>query len=423
MSGITLLLLLLAFIICGIPVAWSFGLSSALYMLFHGIDLSVFIQRLGSSMDSFTILAIPLFMLAGEIMNSGGITKRIIVFADSMVGHMHAGLGHVNILASLIFSGMSGSAVADTSALGTILIPSMEEKGYSRDYSAAVTAASSTIGPIVPPSIPMIIYGITVGVSITDLFLAGFIPGILMAITLMVMNGILGKSQSVAKSQYFSSSRFIKGMSVGIIPSLLPIIIVGGMVFGYFTATEAAGVAVVYGIILGIIYRQIGIKELFKTLNSVSYKTGTVVIILGFAFLFGWIIALEQIPAEIADFLFGLTTNKVILLAMINIFLVIVGLFLEANAAILILAPVLVSVIEQLGVNPVHFGIIMVLNLMIGLITPPVGACLYMVSEVADIKVERVIVSVLPFIVPLILTLLIVTYVPQIVLFLPNLLH
>lgn len=420
MSSLSLMLALIIFLVCGIPVAWSFGLSCALYMLCQGIDLSIFVQRLGSGMNSFPLLAIPLFMLAGEIMNSGGITRRIIRLANSLVGHLPAGLGHVNILASLIFSGMSGSAVADTSALGTVLVPAMEKQGYSRAYSAAVTAASSTIGPIVPPSIPIVIYGLTAGVSIKDLFLAGFVPGLLMAVTLMVMNSILGARQHILAKIEFSWGELRQGLSLGILPTLLPLIIVGGMTLGFFTATEAAAVAVVYGIILSLVYREASIKSLFKTFSSTAYKTGVVVVIIGFATLLGWIIALEQVPSKIASVVLALTTNKVIILALINAFLLIVGFFLEANAAILILAPVMVPMIEKVGVDPVHFGIIMVLNLMIGLITPPVGGCLYMVSEVANISVEKVVIGVLPFMIPLLVTLLIVTYLPQIVLFLPH---
>jgi len=420
LSSLSLMLALIIFLVCGIPVAWSFGLSCALYMLCQGIDLSIFVQRLGSGMNSFPLLAIPLFMLAGEIMNSGGITRRIIRLANSLVGHLPAGLGHVNILASLIFSGMSGSAVADTSALGTVLVPAMEKQGYSRAYSAAVTAASSTIGPIVPPSIPIVIYGLTAGVSIKDLFLAGFVPGLLMAVTLMVMNSILGARQHILAKIEFSWGELRQGLSLGILPTLLPLIIVGGMTLGFFTATEAAAVAVVYGIILSLVYREASIKSLFKTFSSTAYKTGVVVVIIGFATLLGWIIALEQVPSKIASVVLALTTNKVIILALINAFLLIVGFFLEANAAILILAPVMVPMIEKVGVDPVHFGIIMVLNLMIGLITPPVGGCLYMVSEVANISVEKVVIGVLPFMIPLLVTLLIVTYLPQIVLFLPH---
>lgn len=414
-------LLFLSFLI-GIPIAWSFGLISFAYLHTSGFSFSIIIQRLGSGMDSFTLLAIPLFMLAGEVMNTGGITRRIIALADSIVGHMTAGLGQVNIFASLIFSGMSGSAVADTSALGTILIPSMEKRGYPRPFSAAVTAASSTIGPIVPPSIPIVIYGITAGVSIVRLFLAGFLPGLLMTVTLMVMNFYIGKKKNIVNENRFSFPKFFSAFKSGIWPILMPVIIVGGMVTGKFTPTEAAGVGVLYGIILGVLYRELTIKNFIQSLRSVAYKTGIVVVLIGFATIIGWIMSMEQIPVLIANWLTGLTSNIYLILLFINVFLLIIGLFMEANAAILILAPVLVPVITRLGIDPIHFGIIMVLNLMIGLITPPVGACLYMVSEVADIKVEKLIYSVLPFLVPLIITLLIVTYFPQLVLFIPKML-
>jgi len=387
------------------------------------ITLQVIPQMMITTFDSFVLLAIPLFMLAGQLMNSGGITDKIFSFANKLIGHMKGGLSHVNVVASMIFAGMSGSAVADAAGLGQIEIKAMVEEGFDPDFSAAITAASSTIGPIIPPSIPFVIYGSMTGTSIGALFVAGAIPGLLMGLSLMFICYIIS-----VKRGYPSHKRAsIKEIAISFIkavPSLLtPIIIIGGILFGVFTPTEAAAVAVVYALILGIlIYKEIKLRDLLGILLDVGKNTASIMFIVSTATVFGWILTYQGIPQRLAVLLLSITQNIYLILLIINLLLLLVGCFMETIAAQLVLIPVLVPIIDILGIDRLQFGVIITLNLMIGLITPPVGVCLYVVSNIAKIPFERVVKATLPFILVLIIVLMLITYVPGISTFLPKLL-
>lgn len=410
-------------IVLRLPIAFCLGASSLIFLIGSGTSLLIIPQIMATTFDSFVLLAIPLFMMAGELMNSGGITKRLFGFAAELVGHIRGGLAHVNVVSNMIMAGMSGSAVADASGIAVIAIPSMVEEGFDVDFSAAITAAASTIGPIIPPSIPFVIYAATSGVSVGALFAAGAIPGVMMGIFLMVAAYFISIKRGYpcrprAKLLDLLSS-FIKAF-----PSLLtPIIIIGGILSGVFTPTEAAGVAVLYALILGVfIYKELTLSELIKLILSVAKNSASIMIIISMASVFAYVLAYQGIAQSVAQFILAITNNKYIVLFIINILLLIVGCFMEPTSTLLVLVPMLLPVIDAVGIDRVHFGVVAVLNLMIGLVTPPVGVCLYIVSKVAKISFERTVNAVWPLILVLILVLLIITYVPVIVLFLPNLL-
>ena len=413
----------IAFIIIRLPIGFALGFSSLIYLVGSDITLQVIPQIMITTFDSFVLLAIPLFMLAGQLMNSGGITDKIFSFANKLVGHIKGGLSHVNVVASMIFAGMSGSAVADAAGLGQIEIKAMVEEGFDPDFSAAITAASSTIGPIIPPSIPFVIYGSLTGTSIGALFIAGAIPGLLMGLFLMFTCYIIS-----VKRGYPSHKRAsIKELAISFIkavPSLLtPIIIIGGILFGVFTPTEAAAVAVIYALILGIlIYKEIKLRDLLGILLDVGKNIASIMFIVSTATVFGWILTYQGIPQRIADLLLSITHNIYLILLLINLLLLLVGCFMETIAAQLVLIPVLVPIIDTLGIDRVQFGVIITLNLMIGLITPPVGVCLYIVSNIAKISFERTVKATLPFVLVLIIVLMLITYIPSISTFLPKLL-
>ena len=410
-------------IVMRLPIAFCLGASSLIFLIGSGTSLLIIPQVMATTFDSFVLLAIPLFMMAGELMNSGGITKRLFGFAAELVGHIRGGLAHVNVVSNMIMAGMSGSAVADASGIAVIAIPSMVEEGFDVDFSAAITAAASTIGPIIPPSIPFVIYAATSGVSVGALFAAGAIPGVMMGIFLMVAAYFISIRRGYpcrprAKLLDLLSS-FIKAF-----PSLLtPIIIIGGILSGVFTPTEAAGVAVLYALILGVfIYKELTLSELIKVILAVAKNSAAIMIIISMASVFAYVLAYQGIAQSVAQFILAITNNKYIVLFIINILLIIVGCFMEPTSTLLVLVPMLLPVIDAVGIDRVHFGVVAVLNLMIGLLTPPVGVCLYIVSKVAKISFERTVNAVWPLILVLILVLFIITYVPIIVLFLPNLL-
>lgn len=408
----------------GIPVVFALGFGGVLALVLQGtIPFELIPQRMIVSLNSFPLLAIPLFMFVGQSMNTTGVTEKLFDFARKLVGHITGGLGHVNVLASIIFAGMSGSAVADASGLGLIEIKAMEDSGFDTGFSAAVTAASSTIGPIIPPSIPLVVYGYIANQSVGRLFLAGIIPGLLMGVTMMILIYFIAKRRGYKKEERPTLKELWKSF-IGAIPALFtPIIMVGGITFGVFTPTEGAAVTAVYTLFLGfVVYKSITIKDVIENLKSSARTSGVILLILAFAGIFSFITSVAGIPMIISNFLISITSNKYILLLLINFVLLISGCVMESNAIIAIGLPILYPLINGLGINPIHFGVLMILNLMIGLITPPFGLSLYVVAGVGRISVSKVIKETLPFLIPLIITLLMVTYIPGLTLWLPELL-
>jgi len=355
-------------------------------------------------------------------MNEFGITERIFSLALAVVGHVKGGMGHVNIVASMIFAGMSGSAIADAGGLGAIEIEAMNKAGYRKAFSAAVTAASSTLGPIIPPSINMVIFGVIAGVSVGKLFAAGIIPGIIMGLFLMIIvyyRAKTGKEHcpTTPKSSFRDVARAFR---ISFLPMLAPAIIVGGILGGIFTPTEAGGVAVVYTILLGFLYRQISFARLVLALKRTFLATATVLFLIAGGSVFAWLVTLIKIPEAFGNLLFSISSNYYIILLMINLFLLLLGCFESAVATLIIVSPMLLDVTGKIGIDPIHLGVFLILNLMIGIVTPPVGMVLFTVSEVAKIKVEELIVSILPFYIPLLAALGVVTYFPQLVMLIPN---
>jgi tripartite ATP-independent transporter DctM subunit len=384
----------------------------------------VVLHRMIGGIDSFPLLAIPFFIMAGSLMNSGGITNRIYDFALALVGWLKGGLGHVNVVGSVIFAGMSGTAVADAGGLGNIEIKAMRDHGYSVDFAVGITGASSTIGPIIPPSLPFVIYGVMANTSIGKLFAAGVIPGLVMALTMMIMVTYYAHTRGWHRDAKFSIVALWATFKRAFLPLLTPIILIGGMTTGVFTPTEAAIAATVYAIFLGMgVYRTLSFKKLIKVSMETAETTALILLIVAGASIFGYLITLTKVTDNVSALVLSVTTQPWAILLLVNIFLLIVGCFMETIAAITILVPVLLPLMTKIGVDPVHFGLIMVLNLMIGLLTPPVGMVLYILARVANISFERATKACLPFLVPLLVSLALVTYWPSMVMFLPNLFY
>ncbi len=420
-----LLVSLIIMIILGFPVAFALIASSLLAILYSGqVPELVVLHRMVGGMDSFPLLSIPFFVLAGALMNSSGITTRIFEFANAMVGWMRGGLGHVNISASILFAGMSGAAVADAGGLGAIEVKAMRNKGYDAGFAVGVTAASSTIGPIIPPSLPMIIYGVMASASIGQLFAAGFIPGLLMALALMAMVYYYARKRNYPKDAAFSVVRLGSSFKAAFLSLLTPVIIIGGILFGIFTATEAAIAATVYALFLGaFVYRTLSIKSLVKVSMETIETTSIILLIIAGAAIFSWVLTTQHVTTEFTDWMLTITDNKALLLLMITLILFVVGCFMETIAAITILTPVLLPIAVSLGIDPVHFGVVMVLNLMIGLLTPPVGMVLYVLSRVTGVPFEECTNATIPFVIPLVIVLLLVTFIPDLSMWLPTLLY
>ncbi|GAA5179873.1 TRAP transporter large permease [Modicisalibacter zincidurans] len=416
---------LFTLLVLGVPIAVCLGGASLLYVALSGsVPEVVVAQRMISGIDSFPLLAIPFFILAGNLMNNGGITNRIFDFAKALMGWMRGGLGHVNVGASIVFSGMSGAAVADAGGLGTIEIKAMRDAGYDQEFAVGITAASSTIGPIIPPSLPMVIYGVMASVSVGQLFVAGLIPGLLMGLALMLMIFFLARRRGYQRDAAFSWSVLWQTFKRAIPSLFTPIIIVGGIMTGVFTPTEAAIAAVVYALFLGgVVYRILTWRRLFQVSMETIETTAVILLIVAGASIFAWILTSNQVAQQVVGLLGPLADNPVATLIIINVVLLIVGCFMETIAAITILVPVLLPLAVASGVDPVHFGVIMILNLMIGLLTPPVGMVLYVLSRVSNIPFERCMRGTLPFLVPLIVALLMVTFIPALSMWLPELIY
>jgi len=455
----------LLFMSSGIPVAIAMAGASLAYILLSGnLPPFVVIHRMVGGIDSFPLLAVPFFILAGNLMNNAGITTRIYNFALALVGWMKGGLGHVNIIGSVIFAGMSGTAIADAAGLGTIEIKAMKEHGYSTEFSVGVTAASATLGPIIPPSLPFVIYGMMANASVGALFLAGILPGVLMAILMMLTVAYYAHKNKWGADVKFSSSRFAKAMGelgvvvgwplllwavvaqigappqisvfVGLallfvldrifrfealLPIMTPVLLIGGMTTGLFTPTEGAIAACVWAMILGFAwYRTLNWKMFVKVCLDTVETTSTVLFIVAAASIFGWMLTATGVTADIAAWVLAFTKEAWVFLLLANLLMLFVGCFLEPTAAITILVPILLPIAVQLGVDPIHFGLVMVLNLMIGLLHPPMGMVLFVLARVAGLSFERTTMAILPWLVPLLVSLAIITYAPKLVLWLPR---
>lgn len=409
-------------IFLGIPVAFSLGLASLLYLVIGDIPLTIIPQRMFGGLNSFTLLCIPGFILAGNLMNAGGITDRIIHFANSILGHIRGGLGLANVGASMGFSGISGTALADTASIGSVMIPSMKKQGYGAGFSAAVTASSSVVGPIIPPSLPMIMVGTLAALSIGDLFAAGIIPGLLLGLGLMIPTYLISVKRGYPKGKRSTLKEIWTCFSGAFWALFMTIIILYGILGGYFTPTEASIIAVLYAVVVGLlVYKELKVKDLPSIILKSMVSAASIMLLVGFANLFGWIMTREQIPQLIADSILGFSTNSVVVILLIILLLLFVGTFMETIAALVILFPVLLPVATQIGMDPIQFGVVMVLTLVIGLMTPPVGVCLFVASQIGRVTMGKVVRELVPFFGIALLVLLLVAFVPQITLFLPNL--
>ncbi len=419
------LMLFLSFIILiflGMPVAFSLGVSSLLYLFTNDIPLIVAAQKMYTGIDSFVLVCIPGFIFAGNLMNTGGITHRIIRFSNALVGWITGGLGIANVAASMIFAGISGTALADTASLGAILIPGMKEEGYDADFAAAITASSSTIGPIIPPSLPMIVVGTLVGLSVSKLFVAGAIPGILLGFGLMGMGYFIAKKRKYPKGKMQSARVIWATFKDAIWALLMTFIILFGILGGFFTPTEASIVAVLYALFVGLfIYKELKWKDIPKVMIESLITTASIMVLVGLANLFAWILASEQIPQMVAKGILSISDNPIIIILLLNVLLLFVGSFMETIAALVILFPVLLPVAVSIGMDPIHFGVMAVLNLMIGLTTPPVGVCLFVASSIGGISIVQTTKAILPFLLVSIVILLMVAFIPPLTLFLPSL--
>lgn len=409
-------------IFLGVPIAFSLGLSSVLYLIVADIPLTILPQRMFGGLNSFVLLCIPGFILAGNLMNAGGITDRIIGFADNLLGRVRGGLGLANIGASMGFAGISGTALADTASIGSILIPAMKKQGYGAGFSVAVTASSSTIGAIIPPSLPMIIVGTLASLSIGDLFLAGTIPGILLGLGLMIPTYIISVKRKYPKGEKKSFKEVWKSFTGAFWALFMTFIILWGILGGYFTPTEAAIVAVIYAFIIGIfVYKELPIKKIPEIMLSTMTSTAAIMLLVGFANLFGWIMVAERIPQMVADTILGISTNGVVVILLIIVLLLFVGTFMETIAGLVILFPVLLPVAMEVGMDPIQFGVTMVLAMIIGVVTPPVGVCLFVASQIGNVSMGTATRELLPFLAVSLIVLLLVAFVPQVTLFLPGL--
>ena len=406
-----------------VPVGFALGAGSLLYLLITGESITIMAQYFTAYMNSFTLIAIPLFVICGEFMNLGGVTHRLIRLASAFVGHVPGGLAHVNVVTSILMAGMSGSSSSDAATTSLVLVPQMEREGYPRAFAAAVTAASATIGPVIPPSILIIIIGGMNELSIGRLFLGGVLPGFLMGFSMMAYTALIAGKRNFPKSKKWAGIKeFGIASKRAALPLLTPVIIMGGMMSGFFTPTEAASIAALYTFILGFfVYRQIKIKKLVQSCFNTIRITSNIMLIVGFAGVFGWILISEQVAMELTDWVQTVTQSPAVLLIFINLLLLLLGCFLSSTSLIVMLSPILFPLIESFGIDPIHFGIAMLLNLEIGQLTPPVGITSFVCLDVTKVPIAPYVKEIGPFLVVIFFVLIVTTYIPQVVLFIPNL--
>jgi tripartite ATP-independent transporter DctM subunit len=415
--------LLVLMLLIGSPIAYVIGLPVTLIILLTTeVPLKIVPQMMTAAVNSFPLMAIPFFLLAGNLMNISGVTHRIFNFAQTLVGHIPGGLGHVSVVASMIFAGMTGSAVAEAGGLGAVELQAMTKRGYDVDFSAGIIVSAATIGPIIPPSVIFVLYGVLAEVSIGALFLAGFIPGVLMGLALMIRVYLICRKKDYPISPRATFAEAWGAFKASVFALLTPVIIIGGMLSGIFTPTEAAVVAVLYALVLGVfVYRELTLKDIWTTLRITGVQTATVMIITATAVVLGWVLTRSQFSQTLTEFVLSISLNPQVILLLLNIFLLISGCFIEVIAALIIYTPVLIPLLKAVGIDLVHFGVVMTLNLMIGLLTPPFGMGLYVVQKIAQIPFERMVRAAAPFILPLIIVLFLTTYMPELCLFLPRL--
>lgn len=423
MMSLTILILFLVIMLLGAPIAVAMGMSAGIVLWWFDLPLSVLAQRMVNALDSTPLLAVPMFIFAATLFNASGITDRLFTLVRMVVGRIRGGLGHVSVLTSLIFSGMSGAALADIGALGGTQMRLMREQGYRPEFAAGITMAAATIGPIFPPSIPLIIFASAAQVSAVKLLLAGVVPGLIITLLLMVQIAVMARRQKLPRDTITVTARaLIRQMLIAFPALCAPLVLIGGLVSGLFGPTEVAGVTVVYALLLGfVVYRQLTLRGVWDAARETVRATASVLFIVGAAALFAWVLTIDQVPMLATNFFLGLSSSPFVLLMIVNVLLLVVGMFMESIAAILILAPILTPALLSAGVDPVQLGVVVVLNLMIGLLTPPVGMSLYMVSIMARMPLHRVIAGAMPFFIPLLLSLLAVTLVPEISTWFPSL--
>ena len=426
--NIPLIVFLLCFIltfILRLPIALGMLMSSIFYCLLApgpATGLQMAAGQFLSNLDvKFILIAVPLFVFAAKVMNSGAVTEKIFRFANSLVGRWRGGMGHVNVVASIIFSGMTGSAVADASGLGIMEIEAMREQGYDDSFSCAITAASATIGPIFPPSIPMIFYAMLSGASIGQLFIGGMIPGILIGLALMAYIAFIANKRRYPRGEKYTLRQFIKSTVIAFPALMTPVILLGGIYTGVVTPTEAGALAGIYALLISVlVYRSLGLKQLLEVIVETAKTTGILTVIVGAAFSFSYIVAIEHIPSIFSGLLLGVTSNKYVLLLVINILFIILGMFIDTMAITLVFIPMVLPLVKLLGIDLVHFGVVIVLNMMIGLSTPPFGMLLFIVSGISGTPLKSIIKEILPMLLVLIGVLFLITYVPWFVLYLPG---
>ena len=420
-----ILTLITVFVVClcfRFPIAFSLGLSCLVYFFFKGTPLVVLPLKMYAGIDVFVLLSIPGFIIAGNLMNQGGLTDKIINFCNYLLGHVRGGLSYVNITASMLFAGISGTAISDTASLAAVMIPAMKKEGYEVDFSCAITAASSTVGPIIPPSLPMIIAATLSGLSVGKLFLAGAIPGLLLGLGLMLVVYFVAKKKNYPKHEKSSLMQILKSFIDAFWALMMTMIILFGIIGGVFTPTEASVVALLYALFIGIfVYKKLNLKNISVVILDSMKTTASLMVLVGFANLFGFILITEQIPQRISDQILLWTTNKYAVLLLINLLLIIVGTFMETIAALLILFPILLKVAIAVDIEPMHFTVIAVLNLIIGLTTPPVGVCLFVASSIGKTSIGKVSRAGLPFLAVSLSVLVLVSLFPELSLFLPKL--
>ena len=423
MSGFIVVLAFLALFVLGFPVVLAIGIPCAVYMLANDLPLELIAQRTLYALDSFPLVAVPVFLFVGSLMNSAGISRYIYAFADTACGRLPGGLAQVNIFGSLIFAGMSGSALADIGGIGRIEIDAMRQKGFNAPFAAAVTSASAIVGPIFPPSIPLIIYGTVTGVSVIQLLLGGILPGLLCVAALMLMTGWLALRRGYPRAARWPTlAELWRDMAPALPAILAPAILIVGMLVGFFTPTEIASVTVAYTVLISaLFYRELTVKGVLDAAYETIRASAGILLIVAVAALFGWILSVEQVPQAMTEAMLSVSTNPYVLLLIVNLLLLVVGMFLDSTTAILVIAPIIAKPLVAAGVDPVHLGMVVVFNLMIGLLTPPMGLALFLVADIAKVSMRDVLREMGPYYVPLLATLLLITFVPAITTWIPRL--